>query len=152
MKTVNADEWAKLKERGLFSKKGEINGEGNRKLICAFNNDEFNTFEAIYIPFDPEVEGNFIEKSKPLIDKMYKAFVTRMPSYAVDTLTSIEQIDNLDFYVLKVHITDPDNKTLDMLTYSRLFDKQLFTLNISYIDEEIGQKMLDAWKNSTFEK
>ena len=43
-------------------------------------------------------------------------------------------------------------RTLNMLTYSRLFDKQLFTLNISYIDEEIGQKMLNAWKNSTFGK
>ena len=151
LKVVNAEEWAKLKERGLLAK-GEINGEDDGTLICAFNNGELNAFEAVYIPFDPEVDGNYIEKYKRPIEKMYKAFVTRMPNNVVDTLTTIEQIDNLDFYVLKIKITTPNNKIFNMLSYNRLFEKKLFVLDICYINEEIGQKMLNAWKNSTFGK
>lgn len=70
----------------------------------------------------------------------------------VNTLTSIQQIDNLDFYVLKMNITYQNKILLRILLYNRLFDKQMFILNIIYQDEKIGQKMLDAWKNSTFGK
>ena len=70
----------------------------------------------------------------------------------VNTLTSIQQIDNLDFYVLKMNITYQNKILLRILLYNRLFDKQMFILNIIYQDEKIGQEMLDAWENSTFEK
>jgi hypothetical protein len=75
-----------------------------------------------------------------------------MPDAVIDTLTNIEQIDNLDFYVFKIKISYPNKIIMNMLMYSRLFDKQMFALNIIFQDKEIGQKMLDAWKNSTFEK
>jgi hypothetical protein len=49
-------------------------------------------------------------------------------------------------------VTYPNQMTINMLEYSRLFNKQAFAVNIMYQDEKIGQKMLDAWRNSTFGK
>ncbi len=120
--------------------------------IFTFSKGPFNIFEAMYEPFDPEVDGDFLETCKLVNEIVYTTFETQMPDAVIDTLTTVEQIDKLDFHVFKISITYPDGTQMNMLMYSRLFDKQSFDLNIIYRDEEIGQEMLDAWKNSTFEK
>ena len=126
--------------------------EDNTIPIFTFNNGQFNVFEAMYVPFDPDVDGDFLETCKTVNEVLYETFITQMPDAVIDTLTNIEQIDNLDFYVFKIKISYPNKIIMNMLMYSRLFDKQMFALNIIFQDKEIGQKMLDAWKNSTFEK
>jgi len=154
LKDANTKKWEKSRERGMQAIE-DTYGEGIEDYtipIFTFNNGQFNVFEAMYEPFDPEVDGEFLETCKLVNEIMYTTFVTQMPDAVVDTLTTIEQIDNLDFYVFKIKITYPNKMILNMLMYSRLFDKQSFGLNIIYREEEIGQKMLDAWRNSTFGK
>lgn len=41
---------------------------------------------------------------------------------------------------------------MNVLMYSRLFDKKEFTVNIMYVDNKKGQLMLEAWKKSKFTK
>ena len=154
LKALNPEKWAKSKERGMQAIE-DTYGEGIEDYtipIFTFNNGQFNVFEAMYEPFDPDVDGDFLENCKLVHEIVYETFITQMPDAVIDTLTNIEQIDNLDFYVFKIKITYPNKMIMNMLMYSRLFDKQSFGLNIIYQDKELGQKMLDAWENSTFEK
>ena len=155
-KAVNSKKWEKSRERGLHAIEntygGDIEIEDYTIPIFTFNNGRFNIFEAMYEPFDPEVDGDFFENSQLVNEILYETFITQMPDVLIDTLTTIEKIDNLDFYLFRINITYPNKTIMNMLMYSRLFDKQSFALNIMYQDEKIGQKMLDAWKNSTFEK
>jgi Na+-transporting methylmalonyl-CoA/oxaloacetate decarboxylase gamma subunit len=154
LKATNSEKWAKSRERGMQAIE-DTYGEGIEDYtvpIFTFNNGQFNVFEAVYEDFDPEIDGDFFETCKLVNEMMYETFITQMPNTVVDTLTAVEQIDNLDFYVFKIKVTYPNGIILNMLMYSRLFNKQSFGLNIIYRDEEIGHKMLEAWKKSTFGK
>ncbi len=154
LEAANPEKWEKTRQKGKQMIEDTYNDEvGDYTIpIFTFNDGQFNVFESMYETFDPEVDGDFLENNKFVNEILYETFITQMPGIIVDTLTTIEQIDNLDFYVFKIKVTYPNEITLNILMYSRLFDKKSFGLNIIYREEEIGQKMLDAWKNSTFEK
>lgn len=46
----------------------------------------------------------------------------------------------------------PNKMVMNLLNYSRLFDKKELTVNIIYVDNKEGQLMIDAWKKSKFSK
>lgn len=45
----------------------------------------------------------------------------------------------------------PNGMTMHSLMYSRLFDDREFSVNIMYVDERQGKRMIEAWTKSTFE-
>ena len=153
LKAVNVEKWAKNRERGLQATE-DIYSEDVENMIpiFTFNDGRLNGFEALYKTFNPEIDGDFFENCQLIHGIMYEEFVKQMPDAVIDKETTIEQIDNLDFYVFKIKITLPNELPMNMFRYIRLFDKQEFSLGITYHDERIGQKILDAWRNSTFEK
>jgi len=154
LEAVDTAKWAKSRERGLQLVEDTYGEkvEDNTIPIFTFNKGQFNVFEARYEPFDPEVDGDFFENSKLANEILYETFITQMPKFVIDTLTNTEHIDNLVFQVFKVKMSYHNKIVMSAFMYSRLFEKRLFNLNIIYRDEELGQKMLDAWKNSTFGK
>ncbi|MEN9972002.1 MAG: hypothetical protein RIS20_349 [Bacteroidota bacterium] len=51
---------------------------------------------------------------------------------------------------LLMKIEYPNKLVLNLLMYSRLFNKREFTVNIMYVDNKKGEQMLEAWKKSKF--
>ena len=46
----------------------------------------------------------------------------------------------------------PNKMVLNILMFSRLFDKKELAVNIAFVDKIKGEKMLDSWRKSKFAK
>jgi len=121
------------------------------KKIFAFKNADFNYLESNYQPFDIEVDGDYLESCKNVNEIYYETFKTQMPDAVIDSSTGVEKISGLDFQTFKVKINLQNGMTMHALMYSRLFDKKEFSVNIFYVDDKQGEKMISAWTNSKFE-
>ncbi|WP_418360281.1 hypothetical protein [Sphingobacterium detergens] len=151
---VSAKEWAEKQQRGenaLEKTTGEavIN---EAKTIFVFKTDDMNYFEANYQPFDINIDGDYRENNRNVNHALYQTFRDNMPNARIDTLSSTEKIDSLFFYKYETKIYLPNNQILDIIMYSKLFDKKEFTVNIMFADPKRGKEMVEAWKNSKFEK
>jgi hypothetical protein len=75
-----------------------------------------------------------------------------MPGIKIDSVSAIEKIDNLEFQTFKMKVAYPNKMTLNVLMFSRLFDKKEFSVNIMYVDSKKGEQMLESWRKSKFSK
>ena len=70
----------------------------------------------------------------------------------IDSASTVELVDNLEFQKFKIKIELPNKMVLNLVMFSRLFNKKELSVNIMYVDNEKGTQMLNAWKNSKFRK
>jgi hypothetical protein len=152
--SVSAEQWTKMQNKGreAIEKTYDAKVDNQAKTIFVFKNDQLNYFESNYQPFDSTTDGNYLESWKSVNEILYQTFISQMQGTKIDTTTSTEKIDNLEFQTLKMIVTYPNNRVLNILMFSRLFDKKEFTVNIMYVDNKKGELMLDSWKKSTFGK
>lgn len=150
--TVSAELWTKMQNKGAdaFEKTYDEKIDNRAKTIFVFKSDQFNYFESNYQPFDTATDGNYLESCKNVNEMLYQTFITQMEGIKIDTVTLTEKIDNLEFQTLKMKVTYPNNMVLNVLMFSRLFDKKEFSVNIMYVDKTKGELMLNSWKKSKF--
>ena len=121
--------------------------------ICAYTNHDFDYFDAQKQTFDPKTDGSFFLHCKTNDNNTYKRYRGLLGTdLLIDTSVSNEIIDGLTFRKFKLQITFTDKGTMDIYEYSRLFDTEVFTFGVSYMNEAKGDLILDAWRNSKFEK
>lgn len=151
---VSSEEWAKLQNKGAEAIEKTFDEEviNQSKTIFVFKSDQFNYFESNYQPFDSSIDGDYLESCKNVNNVLYETFKTQMPNIKIDTTKTVEKIDNLEFQTFKMKIEYPNKMVLNVLMYSRLFDKKEFTVNIMYVDNKKGQLMIEAWEKSKFTK
>lgn len=149
---VSVKEWKKMQNRGAQAIEQTINEEviNESKTIFVFKSDQLNYFESSYETFDISTDGDYLTACKSVIEVLYQTFINQMPGISIDTSSTVETIDNLQFQCFKLKVLYPNNVTLNALMYCRLFDKQDLTVNIIYVDPKKGKAMLDAWKKSKF--
>ena len=149
---VSEKEWSENQQKGENAIEKTTGEEviNEAKTIFVFKTDDMNYFEANYQPFDIKIDGDYLENNKNVNNTIYQTFKDNMPNAKIDTLSSTEKIDNLIFYKHETKIHLPNNQILDMIMYSKLFDKKEFTVNIMFVDPKRGKEMIDAWKNSKF--
>lgn len=149
---VSAEQWAKIQNRGAdaIEKTFDEKIDNRAKTIFVFKSDQLNYFESNYQPFDEAIDGNYVESCKTVNEMLYQTFVTQMDSIKIDTTTSVEMVDNLAFQTLKMKVTYPNKLILNILMFSRLFDKKELSVNIMYTDKTKGELILKSWKNSKF--
>ncbi|MFK7796997.1 MAG: hypothetical protein AB8E82_06055 [Aureispira sp.] len=150
---VSPDDWAKMQNKGADAIENTYGEEviNQAKTIFVFKNADFNYLESNYQPFDTEVDGDYLESCKNVNEILYETFKTQMPNAVIDSSRSVEKISGLDFQTFKMKIDFPNGMIMHSLMYSRLFDKNEFSVNIMYVDDKQGEKMLNAWTNSRFE-
>jgi hypothetical protein len=151
---VSAEEWAKMQNKGADAIEKTYNEEvvNQAKTIFVFKSDQLNYFESNYQPFDTAIDGDYLESCKNVNNMLYETFITQMPDIKIDSTSTVEKIDNLEFQTFKMKIEYPNKMTMNVLMFSRLFDKKEFTVNIMYVDKKKGEQMLDSWKKSKFTK
>jgi hypothetical protein len=151
---VDSAEQVRMQNKGaaVIEKTMDTEVENHARILFSFRSDKMNYFECNYQPFDPVLDGDFLETWQSINNVLYETFITQMPGIKIDTTRAVEQIDNLTFQTFKANIQYPNKIVLHMMMYSRLFDKKEFTVNIMYVDEAKGEKLLNAWKHSTFGK
>jgi hypothetical protein len=151
---VSSADWAKMQNKGADAIEKTYEGDvvNQSKTIFVFKSDQLNYFESNYQPFDTTVDGDYLASCKAVDEVLYGTFKAQMPGVKIDTTRTVEKIDNLEFQTLKMKIEYPNKMILNLFMFSRLFDKREFTVNIMYVDKIKGQKMLDSWRASKFNK
>lgn len=151
---VNSADWAKMQNKGADAIEKTYEGEviNQSKTIFVFKSDQLNYFESNHQPFDPSVDGDYLESCKAVGEVLYETFKAQMPGVKIDTTRMVEKVDNLEFQTLIMQVEYPNKMVLNLVMFSRLFDKREFAVNIMYVDKLKGQKMLDAWRQSRFAK
>jgi len=151
---VSTEQWNKMQNKGAdaIEKTYDEKVENRAKTIFVFKSDQMNYFESNYQPFDTATDGNYLKSCKNVGDILYQTFVAQMPGTKVDTTYTTEKIDHLVFQIFNIAVTYPNKMVLNVLMFSRLFDKREFTVNIMYVDKLKGVKMLDSWRKSKFSK
>lgn len=151
---VSAEQWAKLQNRGddVIEKIYGEKVENYAKTIFAFKSDEYNYFEATYQPFDSTQDGNYLEALNSVNGITYNIFKAQIKEAKFDSLSSTAIIDGLTFQTFKLVINVKDKLIINLLMFSRLFEKQEFTVNIMTIDKLKEKELLESWTNSKFDK
>jgi len=151
---VSSEQWAKIQNKGAdaIEKTYDEKVINQAKTIFVFKSDQMNYFESNYQPFDTATDGNYLESCKNVNDVLYETFKTQMPDIKIDTTRTTEKIDNLEFQTFKMKVEYPNKMVLNVLMFSRLFDKKEFCVNIMYVDKLKGDQMLDSWTKSKFTK
>jgi hypothetical protein len=152
--TMDPREMASMQNKGaaIMDKANNTKVENHAITLFSFKTDQMNHFDCSYQPFNPAVDGDFVETWQAVNNMIYKTFTTQLQGVKVDTAISVEKISNLEFHTFKANVEYPNKMVMHLMTCSRLFDKKEFTVNIVYKDEATGQQMLTAWMSSTFGK
>ena len=151
---VSVEDWTKMQNKGIDAIEKTYDEEVINQVttIFVFKSDELNYFESNYQPFDIEIDGDYLESCKNVNNMLYETFYAQIPDIKIDSTATVEKIDNLEFQTFKMKIVYPNKMVLNVIMFSRLFDKKEFSVNIMYVDNKKGKQMLNSWKNSKFVK
>lgn len=120
------------------------------KVIFWIQNGELNGLEANFQPFDIQEDGDYKESNDYINKFSVEALTSKYPQIQVDSLTSFEKIDDLNFQKFYAKFTYPNGMIFYTHSYSHLFGNKDFTVSITYLDEKIGEKMLESFRKSKF--
>ncbi|MGX1929612.1 hypothetical protein [Flagellimonas sp. 2504JD4-2] len=143
----------KIQKRGLDAL-GETVGEEviNRTIPVFFYQNGFgNMMECNWQPYDSDVDGEYLETNKLVQEAIFQTYELQLPDAPLDSVSSVQIIDDLEFQKFEVVIGLPNGNQLKGVTYNRLFDNRDFTFTVMYVDKEIGQKIMDSFTQSNFE-
>ena len=150
--TVNAVEWNKFKNKGseAVEKTYDQKVVDKSKTIFVFRSDNFNYFEANYQPFDIKTDGDYLASNKAVDKVLYNTLKAQIPNVTVDSASTQINVGNLPFNAFILRASLPNNIIFSIYSFSRLFGKKDFTVNIMFVNSTKGDIMLNAWKSSTF--
>ena len=121
--------------------------------LIGFQKGVFNQLQSNIEPYVEEYEGQWMEEHVMLKDYLYELFTSK--GIKIDSSSSTEMIDGLEFQVLKHAMYAPDDPEKVMLynnSYSRIINGYTLSVTIGYNDEQHKKELLTAWRNSKFEK
>lgn len=120
------------------------------KQLINFQKDRAHVFQSTSEPFKLQYEGEWEENNRGIKELLYETYDSR--GIKIDTSSSKEKIDNLEFEVFHITMFGPAGKVIlyqDM--YGRHINGYDFGVNLNYINEKEKNEMLKVWKNSKFE-
>ena len=150
---VSPQELANLQQKGTAAIEKTYDGtvENNAEPIFVFRSDQFNYFESNYQPFDSSKDPDYVKSFRNVNNILYNTFKAQMPDAKLDSSSSTTVISGLTFQTFHVSITFPNKMVMTWLMYSRLFDKNEFTVNIMTTDKQKEKELLNCWLSSKFD-
>jgi len=149
---VSLEDWAKFQNKGAKAIEDTYGQkiENKTKTIFVFKSDGANYFEANCQPYDVKKDGSFLKSCKGINDVLYTTFKKQIPGAKIDSASLITKINNLRFNTFILRIEMSENVIFNVYSFSRLFLNKELCVNIVYLNNNKGDEILDAWKNSTF--
>ncbi len=147
------DESQKREDKGLKAI-NEANGihydASGLKQLVSFQKDRFHIFAATSEKFEIEYDGEYEENKKLVKEILYNTYASN--GIKVDTASSKEKIDKLEFDLFKITVYDPKGEImLYQDLYSTFRNGLDFGVNLNYINEKEKLELMRVWKNSKFE-
>jgi len=125
---------------------------GTTKTLVSFNKGQYNFFSSTITPFDPARDGDWNEISSKRKNRILESLRTQAPAIKIDTLSSVETIDGLEFHKFQIITTYQSKLVMNTLMYSRLYKGFDYGINISYTDESVGKELQLILASSKFDK
>lgn len=120
--------------------------------LLSASQGEFNYISATIQAFNPEEDGDYLEVNEGVKAMLHKTLVDQMPGGKVDTSTTLQVIDGLEFSRFNADISIEGKKILTMVMLFKLYKGYDFGITYVYIDEKARQMIETMLKNSKFEK
>ncbi|MEP6676612.1 MAG: hypothetical protein ABJA78_15730 [Ferruginibacter sp.] len=122
------------------------------RTLISLQKDKLNNFSATITSFDPKTDGSWIDVNEGLKAIIYQTFTTQMPGVVVDTSSSVETIDGLEFQVFRSKLTYPNKMVMNSFLYSKLYKGYDFGISMAYVDEKAGKELKAILASSVFKK
>ena len=153
---INKDKWIDIKESGekLIVNDSRLNITDKSKTIFVVENGEFNRFESNYTLTENFIapNSNFENSMKKLNIVLFDSFRSKVLDAKIDSLTSFETIDNLKFMKFEINTKFEDGLTIKSKSYKRQFEDKILSINIIYMNEYEGNKIMKSFRDSKFKK
>ena len=148
----NKDEWKKAQDRGKKGIEDTYNVELKNKVktIFIFKSQDQSFFEATSENFNPEMASDYIATCKRMNDIFYNSITTQVPNAKVDTLQTVETIDNIQFQTLTSKMSFPNGSTKNAIMFRHLFKDTELTVSVMFSNEQTGRQIIEAFKKSSF--
>jgi hypothetical protein len=146
------EEMKELQERGAqaIEETFDTEIENLAKSIFVFKKDETNYFDSNHQPFDTAIDGDYLTSCNGVNQVIYETFMAQMPDVPMDSNSTTQMIDGLEFQQFNIVIDFPGDVKLTTHMYSRLFGTEELTINIMYVEPKSGEEMMASWLNSSF--
>jgi len=150
---LSESEWDKVEDKGMdaFENVYGEEVENRATTLFAYKSGKFQTFESNYQIYDLEKDGDYSESNREVNKMMYETFEETMPNVTLDSISSKEIIDGLEFDRFEINIDFPNGIEMTTVGFSRLFNDKDFTINIVYTKESVGKELIGNILNSKFE-
>ncbi len=150
---VSSTEGAELQAKGIeaIEETHEQEFTNIASTLFMYRKDESNYMDANTQPFDPAIDGDYISSCKAINEIVYETFEQQMHGLPMDSSATTLTVDGVEFQQFTISIDLPGNNKMTTHIYSHLFDTTELSLNILYVDPEMGTAMIDAFKNSKFQ-
>ena len=122
------------------------------KTLFVFKKGKLNYIESNVQPYDTVVDGAYRETTQLVNEMLYITISNQFPDMTVDSTFSTLEVDGQEFNSFHIQVKLKEDLSLHMYLFSQLFGNRELSLNITYLDENEGQKLLKAWKSSRFGK
>ncbi|WP_159018069.1 hypothetical protein [Algibacter sp. L3A6] len=152
-KELSESEWDKVEDKGIetFESVYGEEVENRATTLFAYKNGQFQTFESNYQIHDLETDGDYFKSNAEVNQIMYETFEETIPNATLDSISSKQLIDGLEFDRFEINIDFPNGIEMTTVGYSRLFNDKDFTINIVYTKESVGKELIKNILNSKFE-
>ncbi|KMQ59465.1 hypothetical protein ACM46_20455 [Chryseobacterium angstadtii] len=117
-----------------------------------FEKDRDNYFVLNIKDYNPQIEGDYSQAVYESNIQLYNTYRQNFTGAKIDTLTAHEKIDQIDFTKFSVSIDIPNKAKMQVVSYTSFIKNKDFTASVVYLDEEIGNEMINALKKAKFKK
>ncbi len=120
------------------------------KQLISFQKDRFHIFSSTSEKFELEYDGEYEENKELVKEILYDTYASN--GIKVDTISSKEKIDNLEFDLFHITVYGPKG---DIILYQDLYCRYKngfdFGVNLNYLNDKEKTELMRVWKNSKFE-
>ncbi len=150
---LSESEWDKFEDKGMdvFEDVYGEEMENRATTLFAYKSGKFQTFESNYQIHDLETDGDYFKSNHEVNKMMYETFEETMPNVTLNSISSKEIINGLEFNRFQINIDFPNGIEMTTVGYSRLFNDKDFTINIVYTKESVGKELIENILNSKFD-
>jgi hypothetical protein len=153
--TADSIDIAKDNQRGLklIEESNNVTADlSELKTLISAKKDAYNYFNSTIRKFNAAEEGDYDSTTKMVKNMLYKTFLDNMPDARIDSVSTIEILDELSFDKFHVTITLKENIKLDMVLLSKNYKGYDFGISYLYLDNKSREQIESMLKNSKFMK
>lgn len=121
--------------------------------VNIFSHDNNNMFVLNTQNYDSETQGEYKSAINNVNKLVYETQIKNYPTTQIDSATSTEIIDGVEFMKYTLNAKISNNATMHMVNYNHLFNnKKDFTASIIFTTETLGKEVLKSFKAARFKK